>query len=113
MHNTPDYIIDCTQDFTWDLDVDQKASTTGEYTPYTGITGVTFHISATRGGPAIDADVSGSASVRSGKAGRIYGTVDVAALQEHLLPLRGRRVYLVIAKDDEIVGKSFECLVQA
>lgn len=106
------FTIDCAQDFTPNIDVERQATTTGDYEAYSGITGVTMHLSATEGGNAIDATLSKSASERSAEPGRIYATFDVADLQTYLLPLYfGMQVWLVLTKSGEMVGKSLPCLV--
>lgn len=106
------FTVDCAQDFTPNVDVERQATTTGDYEPYSGITGVTMHLAATEGGTAIHATLSQSASERSGTPGRIHATFDVADLQAHLLPsYRARTVWLVLTKSGEMVGKSLPCLV--
>lgn len=106
------FTIDCAQDFCPNVDVERQATTTGDYEAYTGITGVTMHLSATEGGSAIDASLSQSASERSATPGRVYATFDVADLQSHLLPTYNRRtVWLVLTKSGELVGKALACLV--
>lgn len=107
-----DFTIDCSQDFTWDIDLERKASTSGDFEAYAGVTGVTFALSDTIGGAAIHATLEGSASERSATPGRLYGTVDVVALQTNLLPTyEGRSVWLVLEKTGEFDGKSFRCKV--
>lgn len=106
------FTIDCSQDWTPNVDVERQNTTTGDYEAYSGITGVTMLLSATEGGAAIDASLSKSASERSAEPGRIYATFDVADLQTYLLPsYRNRTVWLVLTKSRELVGKSLACLV--
>lgn len=106
------FTIDCSQDFTPNVDAERQATTTGDYEAYSGITGVTMHLSATEGGSAIDASLSQSASERSATPGRIHATFDVADLQTYLLPsYRNKTVWLVLTKSGELVGKSLACLV--
>lgn len=105
--------IDCAMDFVPDIDVEKKTSTTGDLGVYSGITGVTMLLSATRGSStAIDASLSQSAAERSATAGRIYATFDVAALQTHLLPLVGQTVWLNVYKSGELQYEPFRCLVK-
>lgn len=106
------FTIDCSQDFTPNIDVERQATTTGDYEAYSGITGVTMHLAATEAGSAIDATLSKSATERSAEPGRIHATFDVADLQSYLLPGYNKRtVWLVLSKSGEIVGKSLACLV--
>lgn len=109
---TWDFTIDCAQDFTPNVDIERQATTTGDYEAYSGITGVTMLLSATKGGSAIDATLSKAASERSAEAGRVYATFDVADLQSYLLPTYNRKtIWLVLSKSGELVGKSLSCLV--
>jgi hypothetical protein len=106
------FTIDCSQDFTPNVDVERQATTTGDYEAYAGLSGLTMHLSATEGGSAIDASLSKSASERSAESGRQFATFDVDDLQTHLLPTYNRRtVWLVLTKSGELVGKSLACLV--
>lgn len=106
------YTIDCSQDFTPNIDIERQNTTTGDYEAYSGITGVTMHLSATEGGSTIDASLSKSASERSAEPGRVHATFDVADLQSYLLPSYNRKtVWLVLTKSGELVGKSLACLV--
>jgi len=106
------FTIDCAQDFTPNVDVERQSTTTGDYEAYSGITGVTMHLSATEGGSAIDASLSQSAAERSATPGRISATFDVADLQTYLLPSYNRHtVWLVLTKSGELVGKALACLV--
>lgn len=106
------FTIDCSQDFTPNIDVERQATATGDYEAYSGITGVTMLLSATEGGNAIHASLSKSASERSSEPGRIYATFDVADLQSNLLPTyRNKTVWMVLSKSGELVGKSLACLV--
>ena len=110
---TYDFEIDVAMDFVPDIDVYKKAATTGELAAYSGITGVTMLISATRGSStAINAALSQSASERASTAGRIYATFDVADLQTHLLPLVGQTVWLNVYKSGELAYEPFRCLVR-
>lgn len=113
MAPTYDYTIDCAMDFEVDIDVEKKAAATGELEAYSGITGVTLLLSATRGGStAIHANLSKSAQERASTAGRIYANFDVADLQTHLLTnYKGRVVYLNVYKSGELQYQPFTCLV--
>lgn len=107
-----DFTIDCAQDFTPNVDIERQATTTGDYEAYSGITGVTMLLSATKGGSAIDATLSKAATERTAELGRVYATFDVADLQSYLLPTyKNKTIYLVLAKAGEMVGKSLSCLV--
>jgi hypothetical protein len=108
-----DFTIDCAMDFTPDIDVEQKDSTTGELIPYTPLTGVTLLLSAVRGSlTPIHATLSQSATERSSTPGRIYATFDVANLQSHLLPTyEGQVVWLNVYKSGELQYQPFRCLV--
>lgn len=106
------FTIDCSQDWTPNVDVERQATATGDYETYAGITGVTMHLSATECGVKIANSLEKSATERSGESGRIYATFDVADLQADLLPLYQKKtVWLVFTKAGEIVGKSLPCLV--
>lgn len=112
-----DFEIDCAQDWTPQLDLERQNADTGELEAYTGITGVTLLLSATRpvvgvAPTAIHANLSKSATERASTAGRIYATFDVADLQTHLLPsYRGRTVHLCVYKSGELQYEPFRCLV--
>ena len=105
------FTIDLAQDFTPNIDVERQSTTTGAYEAYSGITGVTMHLSATETGSAIDAALSKAASERSATPGRIHATFDVADLQTYLTSYRSKTVWLVLTKSGELVGKSLACLV--
>lgn len=105
------FTIDLAQDFTPNIDVERQATTTGDYEAYSGITGVTMHLSATETGAEIDPSLSKSATERTGTLGRIYATFDVTDLQTYLATYRNRTVWLVLTKAGELVGKSLACLV--
>jgi hypothetical protein len=108
-----DFTIDCAMDFEPDIDVQKKSATTGELAAYSGLSGVTLLISATKGSSTpIHANLSKSATERSGTSGRIYATFDVADLQSHLLPTyEGQVVFLNMYKSGELQYEPFRCLV--
>lgn len=106
-------LFDCSVDLDIDIDVERKDDDTGELVAYAGIGNVDFHIAAAPAGPAIHAALSGTAPERAATPGRIHCQLDVAALQAELLPnYEGKRAWLVLSKDGEIVGKSFLGVVQ-
>lgn len=108
-----DFTINCSQDWTPNLDVEKQAAATGEYEAYNGISSVTMLLSVARGSStAIHASLSKSATERTSTPGRIYATFDVADLQAHLLPTyEGQVVYLNVYKSGELQYEPFACLV--
>lgn len=111
---TYDDVIDCAVDLEIDIDFEKKVAGTGDLAAYSGISGLTYIISATRGSSTpIDASLSQSATERVSTPGRAYAVFDVADLQSYLLPTyEGQIVYLNVFRSGEIYYQPFRLLVQ-
>lgn len=82
------------------MDLEQPASTTGEWGAATGLSSVSFRIAATVTGSAIGS-LTGSASERSAMAGRYYAVFDAATLTSDLADYVGSIVYLIVSKSGD------------
>lgn len=98
------------EDFLASEDLEQPASTTGEWAAVTGLTGVAFRISATPTGSALGS-LTGSASERSVTAGRYYAVFDAATLTTDLAAYVGSTVWLILSKSGDIDAVWRELLV--
>jgi hypothetical protein len=95
--------LDCAFDFNADVGI---ASQDGE--PETGLTDVELRLSATRGGAAIDASLSGTATESETEEGRYVVTFALADMQAYLASDYLRQVvYLVVDKPGAIETKSY------
>lgn len=74
--------------------VTRRNATTGADEAATGLTGLTFRLSATRNGAAIDASLSKTATERS-TTGIYYATFEGADLATYLAAYVGRNVYQI------------------
>jgi hypothetical protein len=103
--------IDCTVDFELDVAVEKKALATGALGAYAGVAPVTWYISATRDGAAIDPAYGGIALERSGVPGQIWLGLDVTVLQGLLATHEGQHVWILMNKDGVMVGHPLRALV--
>jgi hypothetical protein len=94
--------IDCAYDFNMDVGI---ASQDDE--PETGLTDVELRLSATRGGAAIDASLSGTATESEAEEGRYVVTLALADLRTHHADYIGTVVYLVVEKPGAIETRSY------
>ncbi len=93
--------LNIAEDFLAQMDLEQPASTTGEWGAATGLSSVSFRIAATVTGSAIGS-LTGSASERSATAGRYYAVFDAATLTTDLAAYVGSVVYLILSKSGDI-----------
>lgn len=106
-------IIDCTLDFDASLYIQRPNTSTRLPEAATGITGMEFRISATRGGAAIDSSLAGTATEAASAPGTYVFTFNQPDLADNLLPTyAGKTVYLVVEKSGDISTKSFPHYVQ-
>jgi hypothetical protein len=82
-------------DFEFEYTLTRKNTNTGVDEAATGLTSLTGLISASDAGATIHADLSVSATERSGKSGTYYGVFDGDKLRTHLASLIGTKVYVV------------------
>jgi hypothetical protein len=94
--------LDCAFDFNMDVAIAAQ-----DDEPETGLTDVELRLSATRGGAAIDASLSGTATESETEEGRYVVTLALADLQTHLADYIGTVVYLVVDKPGAIETKSY------
>ncbi len=93
--------LNIAEDFLAQFDLEQPATTTGEWGAATGLTGVSFRIAASPTGTALGS-LTGSASERSATAGRYYAVFDAATLTSDLADYVGSIVYLILSKSGDI-----------
>lgn len=99
--------LTATEDWVPEVEITTKNATTGVLEPATGLTGVTFLVSLTRGGSAISGLGSISASER-GTTGIYYAVVDLATLTTNLPAATypdGTKVWLGLAKTGDIASR--------
>jgi hypothetical protein len=69
--------------------ITKRDDTTGARVPATGLAGLTGHVSATEGGPAIHATLSTALQERSAKPGTYFGRLLGSNINAHLFPASG------------------------
>lgn len=110
-----DFIIDCRIPFDPDIYVEKKTSATGVYAAYSGITGVTMLLSATKGSATpINAALSIASAERSGNPGYIHPSTPFAVsdLQAYVVATYSNSIiYLNLFKSGELQYEPFTCLV--
>lgn len=102
--------INIAEDFLAQVDLEQPATTTGEWGAATGLTGVAFRVALTKTGSAVGS-LTGSASERSATAGRYYAVFDAATLTTDLTAYKGTTVYLIVSKSGDLDAVYFPLLV--
>ena len=102
--------INIAEDFLAQVDLEQPATTTGEWGAATGLLGVAFRVALTKTGSAVGS-LTGSASERSATAGRYYAVFDAATLTTDLTAYKGTTVYLIVSKSGDLDAVYFPLLV--
>ena len=102
--------LNIAEDFLAQVDLEQPATTTGEWGAATGLTGVAFRVALTKTGSAVGS-LTGSASERSATAGRYYAVFDAATLTTDLTAYKGTTVYLIVSKSGDLDAVYFPLLV--
>lgn len=95
IHPANDYLIE--------QDIQRPSATTGNPQAATALTGLEGWISATDGGEEIHESLRVALAERSGTPGRYHGTVEGDALDEHLTPLVGSYVWVVVGDDGNVL----------
>lgn len=95
------------------FDLTTPAALTGEDSAATGLTGLTVHYSATKGGATIHADLTAALTEYASTAGRYYATEEGSAITAQLSALAGQRVFAVIKDSGGNVKCSFDRFVVA
>ena len=102
-----------TEDQELEAEITRRNATTGVLEAATGLTGLTFTISATAGGATIGS-LSFAAAER-GTTGRYFAVADTATLVAGLSVAsypEGSAVYLVLSKSGDIASRSWRKLVR-
>lgn len=97
---TTDTDLPLDNDVEYEVLLDHKDSNTGRWTPSTGLTGLTYHISLIEGGP----DVGGTSAPlveRALRPGCYFGFLDADAAAV-LTPYIGRAVYGVLSRTGDL-----------
>ena len=88
-------LISLDNDYEMEVALSRKNATTGLLEPATGLTGLTFWLSATDGGATIHATLSVSAAERAGAPGVYSAILQGTDLRTHLASYVGARVWEV------------------
>lgn len=102
--------LNIAEDFLAQVDLEQPASTTGDWGAAAGLSGIAFRIALTKNGSAVGS-LTGSASERSATAGRYYAVFDAATLTSDLAAYKGTTVYLIVSKSGDLDAVYFPLLV--
>ena len=102
--------LNIAEDFLAQADLEQPATTTGEWGAAAGLTGIAFRIALTKTGSAVGS-LTGSATERSGTSGRYYAVFDAATLTSGLAAYVGTTVYLIVSKSGDLDAVYFPLLV--
>lgn len=90
-------------DHEFEYAITQKNTATGADEAATGLSSLTAKVSLTDGGGAVHADLTVSATERSGTAGTYYGVFDGEKLRTHLLAYVDAKVYVVFGDGTQVL----------
>ena len=95
------------------FDITKPDDDTGEDVVADGLTTLSVHYAAARGGAAIHADLTESLTEYAGTAGRYHATMEGSAITAQLAGYAGQRIFAVLTDSAGNVKGSVERFVQA
>lgn len=95
------------------FDLTTPGENDGEPIPATGLTGLTVHYAATKGGGEIDSTLRKDLVERTEMPGRYYATMEGSDITDKLSGHANQRVFAVLKDSSGDVKKSFDRFVKS